>query len=484
VVAANLTFVNPALHINGLVEISGAACGTCHGNVNDGPAPPVDTQGNSDTALVTVGAHQAHLNGGAWHRPVQCTDCHVVPTALDQPGHIDAAPAEVIFGAIVSADGAQPSWDRVATTCDGAYCHGATLLGPNAGGTVARDPSWTTVDGTGAECGTTCHTTPPGGGHPDSTTCEACHGEVISHFDPVSPELSTWAAPERHIDGVVDGSGYHDLGGWTSPRDGQEHHGSQYFLQNQQRDEHDTGCTACHGANLDGGTSGVSCDNAGCHGGDWRSCTFCHGTGPAQINPPVGVGGETTILALAVGRHAAHLSASATHVAFTCETCHAIPGAGDVSHALGYVASTSLATPGHHGDVTFGGRATGMTFDVNATQGAAPVSARGTCTGACHSNGNGGPPAVTPYWAGGGWLAGSCGSCHAAIPTSGEHPEHTADLACGTCHPAASGATHVNGVKDTSFAGAFVFTPSSGACLGRPSCTGICHGRGHEGDCW
>ena len=248
-----------------------------------------------------------------------------------------------------------------------------------------------------------------------------------------------------------------------------------------------TACTQCHGADFNGGISGVSCNNVNCHGGkDWKICTFCHGNAATnQIQPPLGVADENTTGTLAVGRHTAHLASSTTHLAFACTTCHAVPAAGDVAHAMEYVASADLSTPGHHGDTLFTAGAVGMTFNVAGTQGA-PVTARGTCLGACHSDGRGGAPLVTPYWAGGSWNAGSCGSCHAASPNTARHGDHAGKVACSTCHPAANTATHMNGSRDVvcEVAGMCKAPNSGAACGNRWTCTGTCHGDGHGGRCW
>jgi hypothetical protein len=318
-----------------------------------------------------------------------------------------------------------------------------------------------------------------------------CHAAVVTSFNPAN-NATVWKAANLHVNGTVESSDYHDLVGWTSPGGGQDQHGSNYFLTNQQRDEHNRQCTECHGANLDGGIVGVSCNNSSCHKGqNWKSCSFCHGTPPSQNNPPLGVGGETTTGTLAVGRHVAHLTSSSTHVAFACGTCHSVPAAGNVSHTLEYVPTASLSTAGHHGNVAFSAPATGMTFNVNATAGA-PVTARGTCVGACHSNGNGGPPAVTPYWAGGNWNAGSCGNCHAATPNTWRHSKHIngENLGCSVCHPSANSSTHVNGAKDLHptisgpQGGGVTTIPPGGVCGQHWGCTGTCHGKTHNNWCF
>jgi predicted CxxxxCH...CXXCH cytochrome family protein len=189
VIDNNLNFVNPSRHIDGIVDVTDASCNSCHGGTNNS-APPVDTQGNSDTIEVTVGAHQAHLGSSGWHHELLCQDCHRVPANVDDPGHLDPAPAELNWSALVLADGANPSFDRAAATCAGSYCHGSTLI-PGGSNTV---PVWTTVDGSQASCGT-CHGLPPGAPHPPGTDCGACHDEVYDGSNFVDASL--------HIDGIV-----------------------------------------------------------------------------------------------------------------------------------------------------------------------------------------------------------------------------------------------------------------------------------------
>jgi predicted CxxxxCH...CXXCH cytochrome family protein len=239
-------------------------------------------------------------------------------------------------------------------------------------------------------------------------------------------------------------SAYHKITNWKTALQ----HGRLYFLANSQKDERGKACTTCHGSNYEG-DSGPEC--ASCHS-DWRSCTFCHGTLPSQTSPPKGVNDETMTNTLAVGRHVAHLSAGIGHTAFACTTCHKIPPTDDIAHTIGYQPSNDLSTTGKHGDVLFSGLGSGTTWNVAATTGS-PVTARGTCTGACHSNGRGGSPAKTPYWAGGTWTKG-CTNCHGATGTTGgEHGHGFPGSTCADCHTGATAtsytaATHMNGKRD------------------------------------
>ena len=115
-----------------------------------------------------------------------------MPATVDASGHIDASPAELTWGALASAGGAAPSFDRAAATCSGVYCHGSTLP---SGGTNTK-PLWTTVNGTQAACGT-CHGLPPASPHPNISDCSLCHGMVVD-------KNLNFLDPSRHINGSVD----------------------------------------------------------------------------------------------------------------------------------------------------------------------------------------------------------------------------------------------------------------------------------------
>ncbi len=202
VVAADNTFVAPQLHVDGIVEDSGTSCDSCHGG-DGNPAPPKDTLGNTVTTARGVGAHRTHLAASTTHAAIACSECHVVPENLDDPGHVDTdLPAEVTFGALAAARGAQPAWDG--SGCSDVACHGGGHVGAPAGafgagatmGGTNHAPSWTTVNGTQAACGT-CHGLPPPAPHPARTDCNACHGDVIAAD-------GTFVDGSKHVDGKVD----------------------------------------------------------------------------------------------------------------------------------------------------------------------------------------------------------------------------------------------------------------------------------------
>jgi predicted CxxxxCH...CXXCH cytochrome family protein len=189
--------VDAGRHIDGTVQVTGLGCSSCHGS-DQNPAPPVDTMGSSATTDVTVGAHQLHLRDTPVRSAVHCSECHLVPAAVDSPGHVDSGPpAEVTFGALASHT-TTPSWNRGSATCSGVYCHGATMRSPPTQGPVwtfaqAPDPGRPDV------C-STCHGWPPPPPHLQLTTCSGCHPETVV-ADGTNRTIDV--AGGRHIDGIL-----------------------------------------------------------------------------------------------------------------------------------------------------------------------------------------------------------------------------------------------------------------------------------------
>ncbi len=196
VVAANNTIRDRQRHVDGKVDVDvPEACDACHGADGD-PAPPPDLMGNTDTSAMGVGAHRAHLTGNGRSRPLQCGECHLVPTETQSPGHLDTAlPAEVQFGAgPASAFLAEPEYREGG--CAQTFCHGDSFIGGRPSGGSHTRPQWTDSSDSAASC-QSCHGMPPPEPHPqlDVEVCGACHqsfgeGNRVLH-------------PERHIDGSV-----------------------------------------------------------------------------------------------------------------------------------------------------------------------------------------------------------------------------------------------------------------------------------------
>ena len=299
--------INPSTNIFGF-------CSTCHGN-SDNAAPPLSTAGEYSPTDIAVGAHQSHMRDGIILKGLPCQSCHVVPLTVDDAGHINGS-ADITFSALASNTGLNPVWNRENRTCSATYCHGASL----SGGTN-KTPEWTAVSNTQAVCGS-CHGAPPPAPHTEVDVCSMCHFLTVKANGEIDLE------GRYHIDGTVQSENASHPPNFDLP----EEHGYTFY-------ENPVTCRICHGEDLDGGVSGLSCD--ACHTNEtsaWRTqCTFCHGGADNQTGaPPLGVKGETEISSSAVGAHTAHLQESSSHAAWECSTCHTVPSAfNDMGHIDG-----------------------------------------------------------------------------------------------------------------------------------------------------
>jgi len=200
------------LHCNGVVNLAAppGSCIGCHGS-GTSPAPPVDLLGRTDPALPTIGAHRGHLD--AAHKvssPVACNECHLVPTELNSPGHIDQPPPAAVFppgsGTLARTDGADAGYDRSSATCT-VYCHGAgATLAQDTSPSVNRHPIWNAGENQ-ATCGS-CHGIPPQiagttyhQGVTQVTQCVACHPQTVTAFGNIIVDAS---GNSKHVDGVVE----------------------------------------------------------------------------------------------------------------------------------------------------------------------------------------------------------------------------------------------------------------------------------------
>jgi len=404
----------PARHLDGTLDLE-LGCTSCHGDDTRAgsahlkAAPPVSSTGATATTDRGVGAHQAHVNAGPLAKAIGCETCHVVPT---DPAHPDGS-VQLAFTGVANAAGPAASWNGA--TC-ATYCHGTTL----SGGTD-KAPAWTQVDGTQAACGT-CHGKPPAiSPHtPGMTNCRICHPGTVNADGTIN------VANGMHVNGEVDFQKVHATG-WVSPT-----------VHGYAANANLASCKECHGADLAGGETGVSCNT--CHSAGttaWQSdCTFCHGEPNRATNkaaPPVGTQGELATSATAVGAHQAHLVAGKVAGPVACTECHAVP--------------TGLAHVNGTAQLTWGGVAT--------AGGATPsFTAQGTCASTwCHGGKLGGGANTTPLWTKVDGSQGSCGTCH-GLPPPSPHPQLAT---CQACHPETitsgfaidiAGGKHVNGVVD------------------------------------
>lgn len=155
VLSGATTFRAPELHVDGVVQVSEAACGACHGQ-GDAGVPPRALDGGTSVTNRGVGAHAAHLAGGAWGRPVACETCHVVPDRATTASHPNGGPAEVR---------AAVGYASATSTCTNA-CHGGA------------SPAWTT-EAANLGCAS-CHGAPPPVPHPQVARCSLCHANAAS----------------------------------------------------------------------------------------------------------------------------------------------------------------------------------------------------------------------------------------------------------------------------------------------------------------
>ncbi|MCB9557780.1 MAG: CxxxxCH/CxxCH domain-containing protein [Deltaproteobacteria bacterium] len=426
----------------GLTFDGSTTCATvCHGSAQN-TAPPRSTTGKIATTERGVGAHQSHLRSSSWHDQILCSDCHKVPQSLTDPGHFDTAlPAELTFSARAKSDNANPQFNGV--SCTSAYCHGATL----SGGTTTT-PVWTKVDGSQVKCGA-CHSLPPTQNHVASADCYKCHVAVIDAQMKI-------IAPNLHINGKLDVVSPHPTGWATGSV-----HGTAFVAK-------PTDCQACHGNDLLGGSTAVSCEN--CHAGWQTKCTFCHGGTDNQTGaPPQSVAGQTATTARGVGQHSTHVWAGGK-ARYDCTVCHIKPSG---ALAAGHIDGSPNA------EVSFSGLASGATLNTTSL----------VCSNVyCHGDGNGANGNAT--WTGS--LSGGCSACHddesdgTAMTLSGQHRRHilTAGFACSECHGCVVDAQkkivdpqrHADGSKD--------FCGPSGFNATTKQCTLVCHNHQHTNRHW
>lgn len=454
-----------------------STCTFCHGGTDTMTgAPPRDIDGQTNTAMLSFKAHTAHTTASD-HPAYDCIQCHKKPTDVLTPGHnFDGSKgkAEVTFTGGLSAMGTYNGGG----SCSGLYCHGDGK---------SNNGAWT--DNSGKPGCSSCHPyldTPAkwpnmSGFHQKhlssgtNIVCADCHNATVNAG-------GTIVDATKHVDGAKEikfsvatisingtvcsgtchnqnhaydwfGSGAYHPAGWEAAAV----HGIAAKTQTQD-------CRTCHGADLQGGTSGVSCDS--CHTPGWRTnCTFCHGgTANSTGAPPRDIDNTTTNLTFAP--HTKHVMQGTNHVAFDCKQCHQKPA--------------DVLTPNHMFDLSPG------KAEVVFTAGLSPAATYDgtTCsTNYCHGNGQAANGTIAKTTTG----PLGCGSCHATRPSSGRHGKHS-NYACSECHGKtmktnsstliADLTLHINGQKDTFFASGMNFNAST------KRCTGTCHNENHSNQSW
>ena len=270
-------------------------------------------------------------------------------------------------------------------------------------------------------------------------------------------------------------------------------------------------CMDCHGDDLAGGISGVSCstDAVGCHadgpafhpadwvnksatGNTWHQnayqnglqiggldCVDCHT--PPDLDDPVGgkclvchftLGGSKTPggwthgttnhsdwagspeESVCVTCH--EISIKFGHLTDTCHNCHDNP----VAHVVEYLDHNTVAPAS--GDFT------SQCSSCHSISGTSPVASAPLCI-ECHT-------ASSPY------SGANCTSCHGEPPNSGEHGEHDGEADCDECHQGAGSGSGLNHFYDG--VPVDVVFSVSGFTFNGSSCNGTCHSRDHDNDNW
>ncbi len=219
-------------------------------------------------------------------------------------------------------------------------------------------------------------------------------------------------------------------------------------------------CTECHGSDLAGGLSGVSCMPCHLNGSPFvlTNCTSCHG------NPPSG-----TVAPNRAGAHNTSTGHFTAQVKFPdgCNTCHNGAGSGTLNHDNGIVDVMLLST-------------------YNAKSGTATYdAASGTCSEvSCHGG------QTTPAW-----LTGTidvntqCTSCHAygtaeynsfvsGGPNGHDFHVNTEHFLCEYCHNTTTLATgHFSALNTSVMEGPASATISGSRIVSYSnlSCTPVCH---------
>ena len=197
-------------HVNGTINVAlpvagpwvngvpPAECSLCHGTPGGSPAPAPDVNGNTDPTLPSVGAHAAHLFGKNYSNGgIECATCHVLPTTVDQTGHLLGLLDSVQFpNGKAAGPGQKPDYNPASLTCNAVYCHGSTLDGGSHTQPVWNQPN--------LACDS-CHGLPPSvaSGHPPVDpqwgigACALCHSKTVN-VDGTLNLKDGW-----HINGMV-----------------------------------------------------------------------------------------------------------------------------------------------------------------------------------------------------------------------------------------------------------------------------------------
>ncbi|MDF1525094.1 MAG: hypothetical protein RRA15_02900 [bacterium] len=334
---------------------------------------------------------------------------------------------------------------------------------------------------------------------PDGSLCMDCHGD----------DLAGGISGVSCSSDMYNGQSCHASGPAFHPADWVTTHGAYAAPDGSP-------CMECHGDDLAGGTSGVSCstdsfNGQSCHAGgpafhpeDWLNksapgYTFhgnaysdgikVNGLDCVDCHDPLGVifpdAGKCIICHFDRGGKKApdgwsHTIPYDNHGDFfgspeapVCIACH------EVSFRFGHLTEDNChnchAVPTH--DVEY------LDHDLVVPTSGDFTTLCSTCHAISGTSPNeGAPECVTCHELGSPYTRTSCRSCHGNPPDTGRHNKHENEgINCEECHQGAGSGSGLNhfydSVADVAFPTAINITYNGS------SCTGDCHGTGH-GDSW
>ena len=301
------TSVNLTNHVNGVVDVIGLSCTSCHGSAarvergRSGPEPGRGAAGRHrrrDDGRARSARTSAHVNpaaAGAVYKPVACTECH--PNNAGNISHSNSV-VNVTFATATGANlGAftptfvQGNGTTTQTTC-ATYCHGSSLNATTTRGSVA---SWT-WNGAAADCGS-CHKSPPTHGQPPQRR-GAHHLRRTATAARSTRPAQCNVAGGLHVNGAIDTS--------------------------------TLTCTTCHGGTL------VATGNQDAN----------VGAAPRGAGAP-DTYGNTTVAFNGVGVHAAHVLGTRSRPVL-CNACHTVPAHADPQDRRRHRRHRRAREPLHH----------------------------------------------------------------------------------------------------------------------------------------
>ena len=340
---------------------------------------------------------------------------------------------------------------------------------------------------------------------PDGSPCMDCHGDDLAGgITSVSCSTDSYNGQSCHAGGPA----FHPAE-WVSTH--------REFAQPD-----GTLCMECHGDDLLGGTSGVSCstdsfNGQSCHGSgpafhpaDWLDssltgnawhgdaydygfringsiCADCHGTiigvtWPDLPDPSDCVECHFTSTGgmYPIGSDWTHGAAS--HSSFlnspeepVCVACHEVNisfgnlGNLDSCHNCHEVATHDVEYLDHDADADDSGKFDSLCSSCHAITGTSPNTGAPLCI-SCHTDGS-------PY------TQTNCTSCHGNPPNiDDEHGEHSGEATCDECHQGAGSGSGLNHFYDDELD--LEFTAATDMVFNGSSCTGTCHEKEHENENW